>query len=425
MIQKHGYILIHLLISLATFFILRAAGITSALPGNHNLANWDAGWYHSIVQHNYVFQENEQINLAFFPLFPFLWKLLNVSFAGISIINGIIFYIGFFILSVTFNIPWQKGLVLLSVPSLFFCFVAYTEALFYLCSVCLLCGLKLDNKPLKFAGAFLAGLTRPTAMLFIPAIIFCELVTAKKERKSLINAVKSVAAFSFVCLLSLFTVAFIQYSFTGKWFYFFEVQQYWDKVLRIPGFPLTTWQWDKLLWLDGWAFATGALALCAGAILFFLWCTNKTFTVTDRTFTYSLAYIFLVMLTDLFYAPVVSFGNSSINSLNRYVFSTAFYSIFLLKIMSAYTSRALTKQLPVIASIIIALSCFLAVCFGIFHIDHHLLYWNYLILLGYLLMTFFLVIKPVFNKAWPAVYIINLITQIILYDWYLDGKWLV
>ncbi len=178
MIKKHGYILIHLFILLVLALIFRSAEITTLLPGNHNLTNWDAGWYYSIVQHNYVFHENVQSNLAFFPLFPYLWKLLNVSFAGISIINGIIFYIGFFILSVTFKIPWQKGLVLLSVPSLFFCFTAYSESLFYLCSVCLLCGLKLDNKPLKFAGAFLAGLTRPTAMLLFRQLFSVSWLTA-------------------------------------------------------------------------------------------------------------------------------------------------------------------------------------------------------------------------------------------------------
>ena len=58
-------------------------------PGQASLLYWDAGWYHSIVEHGYRFDAHAANNTAFFPLFPYLWKALGLSPAATAARNAL------------------------------------------------------------------------------------------------------------------------------------------------------------------------------------------------------------------------------------------------------------------------------------------------------------------------------------------------
>jgi hypothetical protein len=65
--------------------------ISSQYRFEESLCWFDCVWYQSIINHGYSFHYNQQSNVAFFPLFPFVWKMLGLSFFSMSLFN--LFYL--------------------------------------------------------------------------------------------------------------------------------------------------------------------------------------------------------------------------------------------------------------------------------------------------------------------------------------------
>jgi len=97
---------------------------------NSSIASYDAGWYKDIAVNGYSIKESNQSNVAFFPLFPMLWRLSNTSNIGISLINLSIFLFSIFLIWRSYQLKVIELLLCLSIPSLFFCWVPFSEALF-------------------------------------------------------------------------------------------------------------------------------------------------------------------------------------------------------------------------------------------------------------------------------------------------------
>ena len=229
-----GYIFLILLLYLSCHFLFEVP-----LPTSENLYRWDTGWYLSILENGYEFNPNSQSNSAFFPLFPFFWKFLGVDAFWISIINGLIFLLSFYLLSRVFQFKNWQSLLFISAPSLFFCFVAYSEAFFFLTSTILLIGYKRPRRSLTAAGIFFSSMARSASMLFLPAILLSEVPMMKRLnwKSWLWNLLIFVGA----ALMGMAAVMFIQYLDTGKWFVLFEVMKQWDRNLKIPILPYWTW----------------------------------------------------------------------------------------------------------------------------------------------------------------------------------------
>ncbi len=60
---------------------------------NDNFSQWDASIYHCIKENGYKSEDScyGKVRAAFFPLFPFLWKMTGASPIIISILNYLIF----------------------------------------------------------------------------------------------------------------------------------------------------------------------------------------------------------------------------------------------------------------------------------------------------------------------------------------------
>jgi hypothetical protein len=86
LLKRIGIIFLHVVFMTVLIAVLGHYHIMQ-IPDENNLVQWDAGWYKNIVSNGYVFIENTQCNLAFFPLFPFAWKWLQISAFNMSIIN--------------------------------------------------------------------------------------------------------------------------------------------------------------------------------------------------------------------------------------------------------------------------------------------------------------------------------------------------
>lgn len=304
------------------------------------LRDWDAFWYASIAEHGYLYDEAKASNSGFFPLFPYewklLWKLTDAGVAGVCLFNFAMFFSGMIVLRKAFDFSWMYVLVFISIPSNIFMYVPYTEATFFFFSALVLAGLKGGNNYLVVTGLFFAALTKPTALFFIPALICMEILTA--ENRSIFF--KRVALFCSVPLLSTLCVVIIQYVQTGVWFAYFKTQsRFWHRSFQLPEFPLTTWGAPKVLWLDGVALFFGLLALCLLVWFFAEKLRKRPGIETNRATIFSVAYLFLGLLSVLFFNGKDATGGTSLMGLNRYVLATPYFVVFLVFISHSVEPR--------------------------------------------------------------------------------------
>lgn len=331
-------ILLHLTLFIFLFGTLLHFGIFTTVPNNQNLLNWDANWYYQIMSNGYQFIPDTQCNLAFFPLFPYFWKVLNLSPIGISILNTLIFFISFFFLVKNKSLTVLQLLFLMSIPSLIFMGVPYSESLFFAFSVLLLKGYEKNNTLNKLIAFFFLSLIRSVALLFIPAIVIVELLTNRHEKIRV--RLKRLFSLLLACITGVAVTCIIQFIQTGKWLYFITVQQYWLREWQIPHFPLTTNMPHRVLALDGIAFVIGLLAL----FCLFYWFYDIVYrkkrigeepTEMQPTLVFSCLYLLGTTLLDTLYTQKFN-GSTSIWSLNRHLLSTPFAIVFMIYLIKDF-----------------------------------------------------------------------------------------
>ncbi len=419
--KNYGIILIHVIIVFLIYLLLYFTGIINGFPDRSNLIIFDAGWYKTIVDKGYVFVKNSQTNLAFFPFFPYLWKYSRLSAVGISILNSLLTLIGFLLINRYYSLKSWEKLIFLSIPSLFFCFIPYSEATFYLFSSILLIGLYKDSKTLIITGLLLSTLTRSSSILFFPAIIFTELVNCNIKEDKPADTIRNIAIYCGVMLFTILIVAIIQWAQTGIWFYFIKAQKYWGNKISLPAFPLTSTNTHRQLWFDATAFIVGILALIQSCILFFKWIYLKYNFRINKAFAFSLVYLSAVTLFVLFSRTKDAMGRTTIYSLSRYVFATPFFVVFLLHYIR---NRSLIKKdLLIILPVIIFLSFSFGAYILFIHFDKYLLF-NILLMLVYTGLYLMILFRVNILKKlwWTGIYAINIVFQVYMYNLVINGQ---
>lgn len=159
------------------------------LLANHPIlaswAHWDANWYMLIGTHGYdIFTTDSS---GFFPMYPLQIRLLTLVFGQQAVLPAALLlsnlatlaaFIGLGLLGAheasreedAANASTRLILVTAAYPFAFFLFAPFTEGFFLACVVfCFLCA---RRGWWRWAGAcaFLAGLTRPTAFVLVPAL---------------------------------------------------------------------------------------------------------------------------------------------------------------------------------------------------------------------------------------------------------------
>ena len=272
---------------------------------------FDAENYFKIAQSGYF----DSWLTAYFPLFPSLWSVISGA-AKISVINGLLYILAVSLLSWKFNVSRYTHLVYLSLPSVLFFFLPYSEALFFVSSVILLFGLRERVYWLVILGSFLAATCRPTIAVFIPAfwlVSVLELLTTKNKFDW-----KTPSFGTLSSLLGLAVVFFIQWLYTGEFFTFLEAQKLWGNELGLPSFPFSSWGGNNIVRLDAIAFWAGVSSGIA-----FLLATFKRKMKLPREASFSLLYLGGTTLLILIYRGGDFF------SLNRFIFATPFFLVVL------------------------------------------------------------------------------------------------
>jgi hypothetical protein len=254
------------------------------------VATADVNWYYSIAHDGYEkipFNTDQQHNWAFFPLFPFLWRLA-ARVTGEYPISGLLISHLFFFLGLIFThkaaqafgfgkVLADRGLFYLAVfPTSYFYSLPLTESLFLLLTASSIYSAKQGRWWIAGIAGGLASAARVTGVLLFPALLalYWETYGGDWRSKAVWRSVLFRKDF-----LSLFLVPagigsfmFYLYTITGNPLAFKDILVTWDRGIGF--FPITLLGYLRNPWLIAvrWDFRlinfTGAaLALICGAWL--------------------------------------------------------------------------------------------------------------------------------------------------------------
>jgi hypothetical protein len=141
---------------------------------------WDAGWYLSIVERGYWFDPSGPSNVAFFPLYPLLTKLValatrNPAVAALVVANGaaaatVVLVWRWAALELGEQVADESARWMLVYPFAFFLHAAYGESLYLLLAAGTLFAARRGHWAAAGTLAGLAAATRPAGVLLLPAL---------------------------------------------------------------------------------------------------------------------------------------------------------------------------------------------------------------------------------------------------------------
>ena len=301
----------------AALLLAVVLGLHRAFPAQWHLteagfSNWDVEHYQYIREHGY-----DLVRTAFFPLFPFLWRGLGVSAIGMALVNLLLFAVSFAALAWQLRWSWRTQLLVLSVPSLMFMALPYSEAVFFASGALVLLGLHRQQPGLYALGLLLSCTSRSAAFVLLPAVV-ATLVLAPAARRPRAEAALAAAA----TLLGLGTSVLIHYAYTGRWFVFFAAQRLWDNRLRWPALPLSNWAGAFPTRFEAPPLLLGLG--CVGALGWLAWNRRQhQLPVPSRPLVFGLAYLGGITLVTL------ATKGGVLVSLSRYVYATPYFLVLL------------------------------------------------------------------------------------------------
>jgi hypothetical protein len=303
------------------------------------LVHWDAEWYDSIRTQGYFFRPDAKSSVAFFPLFPLLWRASHLGAIGISLLNLGLATASLYFLARSLRLRPVAVVLFMALPSCFFLYIPYTEACFFFFTslVLVLLARWPERVSLLALVMFCAAFARVSAFFYLPALCVVEGVGWLRDYRSWPQRLRRL----FICGLAtgagLVSVMVYQWQKTGVWFAFNKAEEQWDHHLRLPALPfISTTENDGALWIDGLAMLVGFAALLW--LLRTAWrvVRNPTGPAPDRLLLFATTYIAVATLQVVFQAPVEG-GHSSLMSLNRYVFCTPLFVIVLDRVLPHQT----------------------------------------------------------------------------------------
>jgi len=405
---------VYAIIGSTLFYVFYLFGVFEYLPDNQTLLKWDSIWYDDLRANGYSFLVGKMCNLAFFPAYPYLWRISGLQAIGISIVNSAVFLLSFTRIVVITKLPLNYCLFLLTIPSFIFFFLPYSES-FFLASVTLvLWGYSRSASWAKFVGIFFCSTIRSIAFVFFPAfLVICVVVVIKGKniKKEVIDTICCL----FSSLLGVVLVALLQYYETGKWLYFLNVQAFWGRTWQIPAFPLTTIDPSQMLGIDSIAFTIGLICIFVICNLLTRYFTNrKLFQAQLAAFEEPIILSILILagtvIVDTCFTSVVD-GHSNIWSINRHILCTPFCIMFIVW----WWKSDLDKVALIGIFVTVALGFLLT---GLYGYPQHML-----IFLLFFASLYILKYQARYRLIVALSCLIGLILQLKLYDRFLHHLW--
>ena len=308
-------------------YFLYAISIVPIHPTSKNLVMWDGGYYKTLAETWYNFKGGDEPNMAFFPLFPLIWKLLHLNVAGACILNILFFATGFSILCNLYQPSTRDKILWLSIPAVYFTFIPYTEALFFMLASIVIYGIKKEKKWVIWISLFLLSLTRATGVFLAPAFLAMTLLSSGRD-----DWYRGLLKWLYLYLAPIIagTAVFVIYEYihSGHWLAFFLVQkEYWGHELRVPILPFNSYAGPPLLWISALSMFTGFFSFFFLLKKFFKWLGKNE--QQDKLLIASCVYLMMAMLVVILYSPPWSGGRTTVSGMFRYSVTNPFFFIFL------------------------------------------------------------------------------------------------
>jgi len=370
---------------------------------------------------------------AFYPLFPFLWRISGIDSILIIFMNFILFGIGLVLLqrnlmkSDTHTNLLHLAIALL-LPSAITYYLPYAESVFLLTLAVAIYGIFRKKYWIYAVGAFLFTMTRPSSLMFIAALIAADTILLFRHR-DLKHYLKDLMPKLGPCIVGFLAVTGIQYIYTGSFIAYFESTELWPTE---SGFLNPIRDWSR----EGFGmsvFSIFFLAIPAIVYLFVLSlkslrkdCREEPIPFFNSGENHKREYLFLISLLfiaiNLVYFALTS-GNV-INGFYRYTLSVPFLYIILFLLPAKLSKLSLFKRIAFFATCLCGLAVFLSlVAYGVPH-------WSMKSsgLFLFLIITCFLILEEYFNvrQKWIILILISLpciVWQTYLFNMYLTDAW--
>jgi Gpi18-like mannosyltransferase len=212
---------------------------------------WDTGWYLGIVKYGYVIDgplHSTQSNIAFFPLYPYLVKLLALLIPGsqtrprvlllIGVIVSNLFLVGALLLLhklivTTFNdqsLAQRSIQYLLFFPTGFFFSCFYTESAFLFLSVAAIYAATRRSWAAAGLSGGLLALTRPVGVLVIIPLAWLYLESLDWK----LVKIRMNILWLLLVPAGLFSFLLVAYKLSGDFLAPLHVQQAWQRKFVMP-----------------------------------------------------------------------------------------------------------------------------------------------------------------------------------------------
>jgi hypothetical protein len=391
---------------------LHQRDMAKLVPTAQILSTYDAGWYKEIAEKGYIYTEGKASNSAFYPLLPLIWRWFHLGPWGMSFFNLVFFAAGIAVFSRVYKSSMAEKFIIVSVPSLYFCFIPYTEALFILLMSLVFLAMKENRKYLLWVSLFLLSLSRPISMILLPAYLITEVITNRRQ-----DFLKGLGSFfvkyGLPMILAQALFIYYQYYETGEWFAFFRQEENWGHVFAWPTFPLNNMYGPRLLWIDALAIFIGCISL-----LFliqrgwnWLW---KNRPAPDKILTVSFLYLTGIMFVTLLFNPIWGTWTTNIYDIHRYAFCTPFFLVFL----HHFAFNRKYKVGDYFIVVLLSNACWLMM--GSYLHIMHVVYFQFCT--GFIILYMLLSEKKL---TWPplAVAALNVLMQVWMYQFFLEGHY--
>jgi hypothetical protein len=316
---------------------------------NHsNYLQWDGVHYHIIKEYGYDIEKaGSDYIFAFFPFFPFLWKVTALPPIGVLFMNYFLFAIASLILMKTFETDTNSKinllLIIVSIPTMAVFLIPYTEATFLITAAIGLYGIVKNKYWLFFIGFFLCALTKPSYTFLFLAILATEILFLMPHKKVSLF-VRNIFLRSLPLIIGTIAVSSLQSSFKGgSSTKFVEVQKYWNHVFSLPN-GLRDWS------QEGFGISLGIIFLIIIPLITvlikiiytqFFSDNSNSLRYTRKNYVLVVSTLYLIGI----FLFIVFFQGGSLHGLSRYILCNPFFFVLVFCAFSHLKKRAKSIRL--------------------------------------------------------------------------------
>jgi hypothetical protein len=394
---------------------------------NENTIHWDAVHYYAIKTEGY--SADKDYHCAFFPLFPFIWKLSMLSPANVIFLNFTLFTVGLLLLAYLFKKKWENILLILSFPMFVVYLIPYTEATFFFMFSLAVWGYWKDKYWLFFVAMILTSLCRNTLLVFLPAILCAEILFFIKERKIRQSLVR-LSLGILPALIGTALVSIIQYSYgINAALKFLEVQKYWNHSFSLPNLMnLRDWSYESFV------INVPSLIMIGIPLVSYLICIIlKQFNIIKKDIAFlsfsstnKSDYLnFVLMFCCLaVFSSILFFEHGNLHGLSRYLLCSPYFVLLLFINHEKLLSFSMVKRFVSFA--ILALCSLIILAYCRYHGGFSFHYLGYIIFVGVLALYLFKDTnrKLIYNLFMIGIFLLNILWTTYLFNIYLCNGWI-